>query len=50
VGTLGDGIGKTVSGVSTGLGNTVQAIGDTAKSGLDTIGGKKQDKDNPLGL
>ncbi|KAJ4523201.1 hypothetical protein HRR90_000477 [Exophiala dermatitidis] len=35
------------------LGNTTKAVGDTAKSGTDSIGsigGKKQDGDNPLGL
>jgi hypothetical protein len=32
------------------LGNTTKAVGDTAKSGTDSIGGKKQSGDNPLGL
>ncbi|KAG9780238.1 Pex24p-domain-containing protein, partial [Aureobasidium melanogenum] len=50
---VGSGVGKTVGGATEGLGNTTKAVGDTAKSGTDSIGsigGKKQDGDNPLGL
>lgn len=32
------------------LGNTTKAVGDTAKDTTDSIGGKKQDAQNPLGL
>lgn len=50
LGSAGKGLGDTVSGVSKGVGDTTSAAGDSAKSGLDSIGGKKQDAQNPLGL
>ena len=35
---------------ATQVGDTTKAAGDTAKSGTDYVGGKKQTADNPLGL
>jgi hypothetical protein len=50
IGSAGKGLGDTVSGVTKGVGDTTSAAGDTVKSGTDSIGGKKQDAQNPLGL
>ena len=50
IGALGTGLGNTVTGATSGIGDTTKAVGDTAKSGTDSIGGKKQDAQNPLGL
>jgi len=50
VGNLGKGVGDTVGGATSGISDTTKSVGDTAKGGADSIGGKKQDAQNPLGL
>lgn len=50
MGTLGQGLGQTITGATSGVSDTTKATGDTVKSGTDSIGGKKQDAQNPLGL
>jgi hypothetical protein len=32
------------------IGDTTKAVGDNVKAGTDSIGGKKQTAENPLGL
>jgi hypothetical protein len=47
---LGQGLGQTISGAASGISETTKATGDTVKNSTDSIGGKKQDAQNPLGL
>lgn len=50
VGGATEGLGKTVSGATEGLGNTAKDVGQGVSNGFQSVGGKDQTADNPLGL